>query len=90
MASGALRVAAGFARDCSLALDITPALGAPRGLSRVCYGCDFHMPGSAGDDSALFRVALLDTDLLPSPSSMVTVALLFNFSLFQLCGFTGG
>ena len=40
------------------------------------------------DGSALLRVALLDTGLLPTPSSMVTVALLFNFSSFQLCVFT--
>ena len=61
------------------------ALGAPRGLSRVRFGSVFYMPGSVADDSALLRVALLDTDLLPSLSSRVTVAPLFNFSSFQLC-----
>ena len=81
MAIGALRVAAGFARDCPLRwTSHRAALGAPRGLSRVCFGCVFYMPGSVGDDSALSRVALLDTGFLPSPSSMVTVALLFNCS----------
>ena len=55
------------------------ALGAPRGLSRVCFGCVFNMPESVGVDTALSRVALLDTDLSHSPSSMVTVALLFKF-----------
>ena len=30
------------------------ALGAPRGLSSVCFGCVLYMPGSVGDDSALF------------------------------------
>ena len=47
----------------------------------------FYMQ-SVGDDSALLRVALLDTDLLPPPLSLVTVALVpLIFLLFQLCGF---
>ena len=45
------------------------ALGAPRGLSRVCFGCVFYMLESGGVDLALLRVAL-------SPLSMVTAALL--------------
>ena len=61
------------------------ALGAPRGLSRVCFGCVFYMPGSVGVDSALLRVALLDTDLLASLLSMLTVALLLNFSSCHPC-----
>ena len=41
---------------------------------------------SCGVDSALARVALLDTDLLPSPLSLVTVAPLpFNFASVHLC-----
>ena len=43
------------------------ALGAPRGLSRVCFGSVFYMPESVSVDSALLRVALLETDLRPSP-----------------------
>ena len=80
---------------CRLRSGLPPCAGrhteppcAPRGLSRVCFGCVFCMPGPLG--IALLRVALLDTGLLSSPSSTVTVALLFNFSSFQLCVSTGG
>ena len=63
------------------------ALGAPRGLSRVCFGCVFFFVlESGGVDSALARVALLDTDLLPSPVSLATVALLpLIFFISALC-----
>ena len=57
------------------------ALGAPRGSSLVCLGCVFFSLESGGVDSALSRVALLETDFLPPPSGLLTVALLsFNFS----------
>ena len=36
----------------------------------------FYMLESGGVDSALARVALLDADLLPSPSRLLTLALL--------------
>ena len=61
-------------------------MGAPRGLSRVCFECVFFVLESAGVDSALARVALLDTDLLlPSPLSLVTVALLPLYFLHFSC-----
>ena len=64
---GALPLVAGFARVCPLRrTSHRAALGAPRGLS----------PESGGVDSALVRVAFVDTDLLPSPLSLATVALL--------------
>ena len=60
------------------------ALGAPRGLSRVCFGCVFFTLESGGVGSGLARVALLDTDLQPPPLSLVTVALLPSiFLLFS-------
>ena len=72
--SGALLVAAGFARSCPLAPDITLV------RRRVCL---LH-PGVWWVDSAPARVALLDTDLLPPPLSLVTVALLpLNVLLFS-------
>ena len=66
------------------------ALGAPRCLSRVCFACVFFMLESGGVDSALARVAFLDTDLLSSPLSLVTVALLplifLHFSFVCIVG----
>ena len=52
----------------------------------------FYVPESGGIDSALVRVASLDTDLLPSPLSLVTVALLpliflhFSFACVLVVG----
>ena len=88
MRSGALRVVAGFARDCSLCARHHTEL--PWVLRVVCHvfalGVVFFVQESGGIGSALARVALLNTDLLPSPLSLVTVALApFNFSSFQLC-----
>ena len=66
MRSGVLRVAAGSARVCPLSrTSHRAALGAPLGLSCVCFGCVFYRLDSGGADSALARVAFLGTDLLP-------------------------
>ena len=61
------------------------ALGAPRGSSLVCLGCVFFSLESGGVDSALSRVALLDTDVLPPPSGLLTVALLPLIFLLDSC-----
>ena len=61
MRSGAPVVAAGFAQERPLALDITRSR---LGLRVVCH---VLMLESRGVDSALARVALLDTDLLTVP-----------------------
>ena len=81
--SGALFVAAGFARDCRTLH--RAALGSPRGSSRVCFGCVFFMLESGGVDSALARVTLLDTDFLPPSLSLMTVLLLIFHLLSSVC-----
>ena len=89
---GALLVAAGLLGTALLRwTSHRAASGAPRGSSRVCFGCVLFMLESDGVDYALARVALLDTDLL-LPSFQLGDGRLapFNFCSFQLCLYIGG
>ena len=79
-----MRIGMPFARSFTTELKDKSGKGAPHGFfSRVCFGCVFSMQESVGVDSALSRVAFLDTDLVPFRVCMVTVALLFNFFHFS-------
>ena len=81
-----LLAAAGFARDCPLAPDIRTSCLGCSAWCHVCFRCVLFTLESSGVDSALPRVTPLETDLLPSTLSLVTVALLpLKFPFSTLC-----